>query len=258
MIGFEINNLEHRSDRKNICIGNFMTQGVPYEDVTFHKAIWGGDYPNAKAVCDAAVADGFPEFAEGCEMGGRGDAAAHWGMMRIFEHIASEEYPYEFGYFNQDDRLLPPSIYYDDLVNITRILAKDPNFLYFQLSWHPSAFAEDPIRVELRQDKFLTYHDKKIYKGIFSYGDSGLILSKKGARYVRERFAETKNWFEALILEEGNVPGTYALWEPFDFIIKAEWCGFNSEEEAQDRIVVNKSENLERKIRIGLPPYAKV
>lgn len=254
MIGFEINNLEHRKDRKDICIGNFITQGVPYEVVTFHEAIWGGDYPDAKAVCDAAVADGYPEFSEGCEMGGRGDAAAHWGMMRIFDKIASDDYPYLLGYFNQDDRLLPSSMSYNKLLEISLALEKsDPNFLYLQLCWHASDFSEDVKSVEVRSDSFLTIQGERIYKGIFSYGDSGLVMSQAGAKYIRKRFAATKNWLEALILEEGNVAGTYSLWNPFNLMIEHQWCGYSNIEDAQDRIVVNagRERTIEKKEQVA-------
>ena len=212
MLGFEILNLEKRTDRRDILKGNFITQDVPFEVITFHEAVYGRDYPDAKAVCDAAVADGFGEFSEGCEFGGRGDVAYLWGVMRILERIVSSEYPYQFGYFNQDDRLLTRDMDYDKLLRISRTLVEyDPDFLYLQLCWHPSKFIQEAKKVEILSDKFLTIEGKRIYKGIFSYGDSGLILSKAGARYIRDKFAETKNWLEALILEEGNVPGTYSL-----------------------------------------------
>ena len=242
MIGFEILNLKHRHDRKDICIGNFITQDVPYEVVTFHKAIFGGDYESAREVCAAAVADGFEEFAESCEMGGRGDVAYHWGVMRILEKIMDIAYPYPFAYFNQDDRLLPRDVRYADLEHIAEaLLSVDPNFLFLQLSWHASEHAETERTATIKPDNFFDIGDFRIYKGIFSYGDSGLLMSKAGARFIREQFAETPDWLEGLIYEKCNVPGAYALWKPFTSIIEGVWCGYPSDAAAQDRLRVNET-----------------
>ena len=214
MIGFEILNLEHRLDRKYCMLGNFITQGVPDGNITFHKAVYGADYPDAKSVCEAAVADGFPAFSEGCEMGGRGDAAYHWGLMRILRHIASAAYPFQLAYVNQDDRLLPRDMAFRDLTDIGKMLRQiDRNFLFLQLGWDFTFTGVSKLDVETR-DNFLILCNRLFYKGIFAKGDSGLLMSKNGARFLMERFSATKKWFEMLVLEEGNVSGAYTLWHP--------------------------------------------
>ena len=214
MIGFEILNLEHRLDRKYCLLGNLITQGVPYENITFHKAIYGADYPDAKSVCDAAVADGFPAFSEGCEMGGRADAAYHWGLMRILKHIASEAYPFELAYFNQDDRLLPRDLSFQDLSDIGKMLLHaDSNFSFLQLGWDHTFFGIPNVSLDTK-DNFLVLCNRLFYKGIFAKGDSGLLMSKNGARVLMDKFSKTKKWFETLVLEDGNVEGAYTLWQP--------------------------------------------
>ena len=238
MIGFEILNLEHRTDRRDLLKGNFITQEVPYENITFQKAIYGADYSDAKSVCDAAVTDGFPEFAQDCEMGGRGDAAYHWGVMRILRHVASDDYPFEFAYFNQDDRILPKEWTYDSLKILVGLLKhQSADFLFIQLGWNH--MHNQNVQIDLT--KLNIYHNWLVFEGVNAPGDSGLILSKAGAKYLLNCFQKKPNWFENLIFKEGNVSGCYSLWETIvsKSSIHPKWLGGTDWTDTQDRLAIN-------------------
>lgn len=235
MIGFEILNLEHRIDRKFMCMGNFMTQGVPFENITFHKAINGADYPDTESICKAAADDGFPEV---WEMGGRGDAAYHWGFMRILREIAYEDYPFEFAYFNQDDRIIPQNLSFNEIQSIISILSGQGNFLLLQLGWNH--LGQGPI--EIHRNKIFSIYNRIFYSGIHSPGDSGLIVSKSGAKLLMQRFKETQKWCEELILELDGIEGCYSLWETIvpQSSVHPKWYGYSEWFEGQDRLIANE------------------
>ena len=252
MIGFEILNLERQKYRKNISIGNLITQGLLFENITFHKAIDGADYPDARSICEAAVADGFEAFNNDCEMGGRADVAYHWGLMQILRKIASEDYPFQFAYFNQDDRLLPHVWNYEKL----NCLAKDldnfeEEFLFVQLLWNYVAPGSRTIDLA----KIRECRNCLVYQGVHSPGDSGIIMSKAGASYLMECFSQDKHWFEDMILERGNAPGCYSLWQPFllpQSHVHSRWYNDNTKDcSERDRISINSetSEAAESSLR---------
>ena len=212
MIGFEILNLERQKYKKDLSIGNLITQGVIFKLVTFHKAIDGADYPDARSICEAAVVDGFEAFNKDCEMGGPADVAYHWGVMRILRKIASKAYPFQFAYFNQDDRLLPRYWNYEQLdCLIKKLDSFEDEFLFIQLFWN--YVDSESITIDLA--KIRECRNCLVYQGVHSPGDSGIIMSKAGAAYLMECFNQDKRWFEELIFERGNVLGCYSLWQPF-------------------------------------------
>lgn len=232
MIGFEILNLDFRKDRRDVLIGNFLTQKIPYEQATFHKAVYGADYADGDEIRQAAAVDGFLELLN---FGGeRGDVAYHWGLLRILRYIASSEYPYPFGYFNQDDRLL--LMKYTEILSACETLSQlSETFMFLQLGW----FLEpeyDIVKPPEHPIEGTPYN-----KGVLGSGDSGLLMSQAGAQLLLDTFKETSEWFEVIPYRLKDLPGVYSMSEPDTTIsmIDTRWWGIEDSEADQDRILVN-------------------
>jgi len=236
MIGFHFLNLDFRTDRKHIIIGNLETHlNNAYKHCTFHKAEYGKSYESSDAMCDAAVADGFEEFDKLREVG-RGTLGYLWGTNRIMEAIAADE-KYAYGYYNQDDKLL--LLTYPELEECCHFLTNafsDP-FLFLQLSWYTPAFGE------MARPKVPVIPTSKICKGVLGTGDSGLLMSREGAKFLRETFKNNPNGsFEVMIGEMVDVPGTYSIWDTSYAIksIDTRWFGHDQWVKDQDRILVDQ------------------
>ena len=237
-IGFEILNLPHRADRKNVVIGNLITQGVPYENVTFHRAIYGADYQNREALCNEAIKDGFLIFASYNKP--RGTLAYYWGLLRILRHIASDDYPFKFGYFNQDDRLL--TINHFQLLQIAEKLfnRNGVNFLYLQLHWH--TIKEDIYFRDKNVFKLHLDNQKRfgVYDGVPAIGDSGLIMTPSGAKHLLSQFTRDPETPSEVMISKAAVDGCYSTWNNSLITgIDYRWFGYTDWESEQDRITVN-------------------
>ena len=230
MISFNILNLKNRSDRRHVIIGNLDTQQIPYEDVAFHDAPYGRIYPTSQAMCDAAIADGYPEFERLTNIG-RGTIGAIWGTHKIFDLIAQGEYPY--GYYNQDDKLL--LLTYSQILGILDRLRTLPDkFLMLQLTYAVAPNAE--IR-----DAEPVAPDSMIVHGIQGSGDSGIILSPMGAALVMEQWRKYPETHEMTIGRMRKLPGTYSMIDPNYAIrsINTRYFGHNDWHNDQDRILID-------------------
>jgi len=181
--------------------------GVPGDLIFFHNAPYGGDYSSREAIRAAALADGFGGFSsEKMLLGGRGSMACAWGTLQIIRKIAGGKEAY--GYFNQDDRVLLRS--HSVLCKTIEILSKDSleqgqEFLFLQL------FLEVDWSMLYRPWLFEEFPGY-ISSGVGGLGDSGVVMSRAGARYLLERFdaypSREEFWFHEL---RPDVKGAYSV-----------------------------------------------
>ena len=235
MIGFHNLNLEIRTDRKHILIGNYESCEIDFEDVTFHKAPYGRDYKTSEDMCAAAVADGYPIF-EQLHVFPRGDLGYLWGTVKILETIRDGKYPY--GYYNQDDKLLVLS--YPQLECICNTLQNGfaAPFLFLQMSWYA------PPNCGISRPHIPIAPTSKICKGALGTGDSGLLLSREGAAFLLSEWEKSPQIFEILIGQFWDIPGIYSI-EKTEYTIKSidtRWFGHTEWINDQDRIAINREE----------------
>ena len=227
-IGFNILNLAFRTDRKFVCAGNLASRGVPRKLVKFHQAIWGGDFSNSKEMWDAAADDGFP-YLRGHWENKPGSFCYIWGTLRIIRYIASDEFPYPFGYYNQDDRFL--AMEYPELLEICqRLEASMHSFRMLQLSPHTNIELEGKTVPSVAG---LPNVSCNIHKD----GDSGLIFTKRGAEYFLKTFRSCPFWIEGLTVFKDN-SGCFSVIEPVVVGGFLEWI----DNKLQDRIEINSEE----------------
>ena len=240
MISFNILSLKRRVDRRNVMAGSFQTLGVPFNRVKFHDAPDAMEYTTTDEICDAAIADGFPIFEKmrRSHRGNRGTIACFWGACRILRYIASEEHPYEFGYYNQDDIIL--KITYSRLIELIQYLKEytrercKTDFLILQMHKR----YEKPYVELVNKDPI--FPGSYIQQGIYSKGEIGLVLSKKGAKYLLEKTQIFGGSLEGLMIAlEPDLPGLYSFSRDIRFYaletFNTKFWGLNCEDD-QDRI----------------------
>ena len=234
-ISFNILNLERRTDRKFVMVGNLQTQSVSFDHITFHKAPDGLDYKTSEEMCAAAVQDGYPIF-EGLAGYGRGDIGYFWGTLKILESIRDSD-QYKYGYYNQDDRLL--TMHLRELYFILRDLIHQigNTFLFLQLTW-------GPFRGEIREE-IPALPDSGVMQGALGKGDSGLIMSKAGADSLITEFMKNPIIFENLIAEKyRGIAGVYSMGEDFQGTrpVDPKCFGCSNYKDDQDRIKINEDD----------------
>ena len=236
IISFNNLNLEIRSDRKHILIGNYQSMYIDFEDVTIHKAPYGRDYKNSDEMCEAAIKDGYPIF-DGLRQHPRGDIGYMWGTLKILEGIRdSEKYPY--AYFNQDDKLLVLS--YPQLEATCHTLQNGlaSDFLFLQMSWYA------PPNCEITRERIPVFPSSKILKGALGTGDSGLLMSRAGADFLIAEWNKRPIILEVLIGDMWDIPGIYSI-EKTKMAIESmdtRWFGHKEWVDDQDRIAINREE----------------
>jgi len=240
LIGYNLLNLSFRTDRKNYMLGNLQSMRVPHHTVRFHEGIYGLDYVSGEALVAAAMADGFPSFKVFEDRDRpRGDLACVWGTLRILRYIVSDAHHWEFGYYNQDDKLLMlPHPRLEQL--ISHLDAQSEKFLLFQMTFN-------------ERDAFLrrlpiapVVPDGLIVPGIAGSGDSGLVVSKAGAAYLLDRFEKhPESGLEVLIGNlDPDLSGAYSVLDPSWLIqsLETKYWNVKNWRDDQDRILVNEED----------------
>ena len=234
-IGYNTLNLAHRADRRIYIQSNYQSMRVPYHAVKFHEAVYGLDYPDSDTICDEAVKE-FPGYDQ-IRNYPRGDCCCSWGTLRIFRHIAaSDDYP--FGYYNQDDKLL--MLKHQELEQIIGYLDNLPDdFLFLQMTYNAK---QAMLHREPLQPITPT---SQICRGIPGSGDSGLIMSKKGAQFLIDAWnKEPHGGIEVMIQRlDPQIPGAYGILDPNYAIesLNTKYFGVESWRDDQDRINVNEA-----------------
>jgi len=217
MIGYHILNLPFREFRRGLALGNLVSMDVPDHLIFFHDAPYGGDYSSREALQAAAVSDGFKGFASDAVLGGRGSMACLWGSLQIVRKIAEEGF--EYGYYTQDDFLLLQR--FGVMCQVTQILSHDSRyvddseFLFLQLTVNPE-LSTDPSRNPWLFEEF----PGLICKGIGGSGDSGILMSQPGARYLLERFEKhpRPHFYHLFDDVPPEVKGVYSISDVKDWI----------------------------------------
>ena len=235
-IGYNTLNLVHRTDRRIYMQSNYQSMRVPYHAVKFHEAVYGLDYPDSDAICDVAMKE-FPGYDQ-IRQFPRGDCCCSWGTLRIFEYIASDAHEFPFGYYNQDDKLL--MLQHQKLEQIVGYLNNlDDDFLFLQMTYNTKH-----ALLHRRELEPIT-PTSNICRGIPGSGDSGLVVSKEGARFLIDAWnANPHGGVEVLIQKlDPQTPGAYGFLDAGYAIasLNTKYFGVESWQADQDRINVNRS-----------------
>ena len=153
--------------------GVLYGQGVPIENIVIHYGPEFSDYTSfdemKAAFLDTYPDAKFPWYPTNHHFG------CIWGSLTCIKRFLLSKHPY--CYFVQDD-FVPVDSVAEILSDFDKLRAHDPNFRVF-VRVHgcvrpvPDGFTQISA-------------DVPIFRGLFSYGDQGLILDKEGAAYMVE------------------------------------------------------------------------
>lgn len=239
-ISFNILNLERRKDRRDVTAGSLQTLGVPFHVIVFHKAPDAMEYETTRDLCDAAVADGFPIFETYRNNYNKGSIATFWGGCRMLRYIASEEHPYSYGYYNQDDIIF--KMPYRKLQEILMYLER------YSRDTYQSPFFILQMRTFFGKPYKNTYEPRPIFpssyiqQGLYGKGEIGLVFSKKGAAFLLEQAMQLGGSIESLMSKiPPDLPGTFSFSKGFSPIelFNLKFWGKNYKED-QDRLIADR------------------
>ena len=176
-------NLERRKDRKYAMLGHLTTSSVnvPQGIIRFFRANDGAAYESSEAVIEAAVADGFDQYAElGKRFNwGKSRWATDWSWCQAMRYIANPPYP--------EDPERPILFLFDDmrleylfftLQDVVKFLMERPSPFYaLQLFCYSWPWDPEPDNYWL---------DGFVQEGFGGRGDYGLVLMPEGARRLLE------------------------------------------------------------------------
>ena len=213
-------NLKRREDKYWFAIGRLSVLDFdvrPYIDqVIRFIAHDGQDYPDAESVRQAAIADGFPEFAdEGFKLFNRKHTAWCWTMRCALRRIVKME-P-ENVLLMLDDHL-PKWTWtwhrFRLLLEMTQIMDPDHGFRLIQLI-HTIKGDETSDWMKPKP------HESVLQKGVCGIGDGALILNADGARLLLEiaaqpPFGDGFDVFESLAKRQDEAEIFYGLWHTID------------------------------------------
>ena len=208
-------NLRRREDKYWFALGTLSVLGFDCSPTSGQVIRFithdGLDYPDAKSVHDAAVADGFPEFAE-FQFERRSRVAWMWSwrcalrrivemgnmvLLLIDDHLPTWNFTY---------------IRFRELVNSCRY--EDPDVRIIQLyhvevPHHPVALMKPKPRGAILE------------KGLSGWGDVALILSPEGARLLLEMsskppYSDPPDEFLKLIALQHDENYSWGIWHTID------------------------------------------
>lgn len=183
-IQFSIPNLAYRTDRYQATLNNLLEQEVPRDDIHITQARNGLTYSLPEDMWEDAVCtlDYLRDVSLKPQRWANGDIGYIWSCFEILDTFLASDY--EYLYFNQDDR--PLLITYSQLIAlIQEVLDISKDFKIIKLMKNN--------RKAKRQHAKMTY---PIGVGIAVSGDSGIILSKRGATDIHRLSRNTGNFIE--------------------------------------------------------------
>ena len=187
-------NLKRREDRKFAMLGHLLSPQIDVEQhhILFFEAHDGQDYDTAQSVIDAAVADGFPQFAEKFEKYEfpKNRWATDWTYVSCLREIIECPYqdfpdkvefaPVPYLFLVDDMRLL---INFRQLEFVVELAMQLPGPFY-ALQLYSYSWPWDIEPMTLGIDGFLQ-------EGFGGRGDYGIVLTPEGANiFLDEHFKE--------------------------------------------------------------------
>ena len=202
-------NRKSRPDRNYLWRGAMAAQGIQPDEMRHHIAKDKDDYPDVSTLCEAASADGFPEFFDYHKESphpyiGFGHLVCSWSVMRMWREIG--EGTERAAAWLDDYALRVPVQQLNRLV--TRL---KPDILL--LAWHrrDALFHDDKYELGRKWDVpyTLSRTSPDIYTGAMGASDWAMVLSPGGARQLLSYMAS-----EPRLNTECTVAGLYADWRP--------------------------------------------
>lgn len=203
-------NRSSRPDRNYLWRGAMAAQGVEPEEMHRHNAMDKDDYPDAGAICEAAAADGFPEFFNFHKDNPQphiafGHLICSWSVMRMWRHIAEEPSTHgrQFAWLDDYALRVPAPEVHHLIVHI------EPEIL--QLAWHTydRLYYEDYYNLGKTWNvpRTLTACED-VYPGAIGCSDWALVLTRTGAARILEYMA-----YEPRLNTERVIAGLAAEWD---------------------------------------------
>ena len=169
-------NLPREIKRRYVTEGGLLAKGVPLSKVNVWVANDDRDYEKTRQVCEAAIADGFPEFQVHLDHGWHNDyniglLTQTWNYCRFFRYLADID---ETVLLIHDEMKL--GMEFNHLVGMTAELqGRDPHFMYLTL-WMQYPNKERLPLCTLKENS-------KIARGLYEWGtDMAQIMNSKCAR----------------------------------------------------------------------------
>lgn len=178
-------NRSDRDDRNYLFRGAMAAAGFRPKSLNRVIAMHKEDYPDRDILCDAAAADGFPEFflyQKGQTWPGYGHLVCSWSVMRCWRMIAEQD---DVAIQFLDDYYLRV-----DKKELQRLLEVLDGFKIIQLAWHTrdDVFFEDKYNLKLpyRADELkISPVSSEVYIGAgHGCSDWALVLTPEGAQLI--------------------------------------------------------------------------
>ena len=184
-IDIYILNLPREMKRRYMTEGALRAKGVPPSKIHIWEANDDKNYEKTREVCDAAIADGFPQYQSFLDKGQHNACnIAHltqsWNWCRFFRHLIDEQ---KTAMLIQDDVMLGDQMTYQALNEMVECLSDQDKIFYYFTLW---------IRWFGRRKKFnpkLVPENPHIIQGIYSKGcDMAQVITPEGAELLLSRF----------------------------------------------------------------------
>lgn len=184
-IDIYILNLPREMKRRYMTEGALRAKGVPSSKIHIWEANDDQDYEKTRQVCEAAIADGFPQYQSFLDKGQHNACnIAHltqsWNWCRFFRHLIEEQ---KTALLIQDDVMLGPKMTYEVLNKMVDCL-QDRNkiFHYFTLwiRWFKNKGKINPKPI--MENHYIT-------RGVYSKGcDMAQVITPQGADSLLSKF----------------------------------------------------------------------
>ena len=178
-------NVPREIKRRYITEGALRAKSVPPSKTHIWEANDDRDYEKTRQVCEAAIADGFPEFQARLDNGQHNEHnIAHltqsWNYCRFFRHLIDEQ---KTALLIHDDVMFGEGMTYQVLNEIVECLHnRDEVFRYFTLwiRWFNRKESFDPKSIP---------ENPHITRGIYSKGcDMAQVITPHGAEFLLSKF----------------------------------------------------------------------
>lgn len=187
-------------DRTYYALGVMAAHGVPLDKIIVHYGPECSDY-NSIEEMHSAFLEEYPEMDPEILYRTLHEFGVFWGSFACIKRFLESDHDY--CYFVQDDfvPVRTTLIEYPILDIITEfktLMGYDPDCKIFMYVYRMPLKSPNPS-AQIREDI-------PIQKGLFGYGDQGLILSKEGAAYLYKKMKERAEFPEDILKRAINTP----------------------------------------------------
>ena len=184
-IDIYILNVPREVKRRYVTEGALRAKGVPSSKINVWKANDDIDYEKTRQVCEAAIADGFPEFQVRLDNGqhnkkGIVHVTQSWNYCRFFRHLMDKQ---KTALLIHDDVMFGEKMTYSVLNEMVGCLHnRDEIFRYWTLwiRWFESKENINPKPIP---------ENSNITRGIYNKGcDMAQVITPTGAEFLLSKF----------------------------------------------------------------------